>query len=574
MSLLHDRYELLRPLGEGGAGQTWLARDTHTGAQVTVKELRANLKGQGGALVAREARLLGQLDHPQIPRFVEAFVEDVRLVPRIHLVLEYVEGISLADAMQAHRPTRAEALRSIKDLLGILAWLHDRAPPVLHRDVKPHNVIVRPDGTLVLIDFGTATDAGDRTFLHTMVVGTLGYQAPEQIAGEPVPASDVYAAGVVALELLTRRRPRELLSVQTLKWERAAANLPDDVRTWLSKALAPSVKDRFRDAGEALRALPSPSAAPTSTRQPDEGRSRRPSRAAASRPPPRDRDRSGRWTHLRERFLRLNPTKMDVMTVVLVPAFAVFALSFFQTELRELAAGWGPAPEPAPIVVVDPVAQCEADGTRGCVAAAKQLREGPVREPDRAIDMLKRGCEAQDKTACFLLAEAFDAKGWRPPDPDEAVRWWRRACTLNATNACPILVSRIQQMPKPQRRPHIEQTVAQWAQACTDFSLRETAKFECYRLVDWFQHERFGLHDPQAYTAALDLGCAQGEAWMCWQRGILYESGHGGTPDPDLAVHHFVQACDAGVRGACDGVDRLEGKFSGRRANDASSGNP
>ncbi|TVQ94854.1 MAG: hypothetical protein EA397_00670, partial [Deltaproteobacteria bacterium] len=151
MALLHGRYQLLQPLGDGGAGQTWLALDTHTGAQVTVKELRADLRGQGRGVVEREARLLGQLDHPQIPRFVEAFVEDVRLVPRLHLVLEYVEGASLADHVAQRRPSQDQVRTIMEGLLGILAWLHERSPPVIHRDIKPQNLIVRPDGRLVLI---------------------------------------------------------------------------------------------------------------------------------------------------------------------------------------------------------------------------------------------------------------------------------------------------------------------------------------------------------------------------------------------------------------------------------------
>lgn len=265
MTLLHDRYELTKPLGQGGGGQTWLARDTQTGASVTIKELRVDLRGDAKAVVEREARLLGQLNHPQIPRFVQAFVEDVRMVPRLHLVLEHVPGEPLSEIVARKRLTQGEAIALIDDLLSVLAWLHALSPPMIHRDIKPQNLIVRPDGRVVLIDFGSATDAGDRTFMHTMVVGTLGYQAPEQIIGEPCPGSDVYGAGVVALELLTRRDPRALLSGQRLRWQGPAKALSPALQAWLARALAPEPADRFANADEALRALRAGDSAPATS---------------------------------------------------------------------------------------------------------------------------------------------------------------------------------------------------------------------------------------------------------------------------------------------------------------------
>jgi serine/threonine protein kinase len=256
--LLHGRYRLVRALGEGGGGQTWLAIDEHTGASVAVKELRAPLVGPARDVVDRETSLLASLHHPQIPKFIEAFVEDVRMVPRLHLVLEYVDGTPLSEAVAQRRFAQGEVKAIVLDLLAVVTWLHGLAPPLLHRDIKPSNVILRPNGTVALIDFGVATDAVDRTFQHTMAVGTLGYQAPEQIAGEPIPASDVYSVGVLALELLTRTPPRTLLSGQTLRWEGSAKHLDPAWRAWLTRALDPNPSRRFPDARVALRALQSP----------------------------------------------------------------------------------------------------------------------------------------------------------------------------------------------------------------------------------------------------------------------------------------------------------------------------
>ena len=250
--LLNGRFRLIRALGSGGAGHTWLAEDSQTGAQVTVKELHDPVDGTEGSLVEREARLLGQIDHPQVPRFVDAFVEEVRLVRRLHLVLEFVDGEPLDRELKRRRLSQDEAVEVLEDILGVVAALHALAPPVIHRDLKPSNIIRRPDGRVALIDFGLAIDAVDRTFQHTMAAGTLGYQAPEQIAGDPRPASDVYSVGVLALALLTRAEPHTLLEWQTLRWQGAARHLDPALRTWLERTLDPNPDTRLRDAGEAL----------------------------------------------------------------------------------------------------------------------------------------------------------------------------------------------------------------------------------------------------------------------------------------------------------------------------------
>ncbi len=395
---LHDRYDLVRPLGSGGASTTWLATDTQTGARVTVKRLSTPLQ-PGCTRPDRETAVLSQLDHPQIPRFVEAFVETWRMSDYLYLVLEYVDGEPLADVLERKRFEQSEVDALIADLLGIVSWLHALAPPLIHRDIKPSNLIVRPDGRLVLIDFGLATDGVDRTFLHTMAVGTLGYQAPEQIGGEPVPASDVYSIGAVALALLTRTAPKDLLSGRTLDWKGKAAHLTQSWRTWLERALEPDPTRRFRDAADALEAL----------------RTRRPATPRAS-------ERSeGRTVGLPAWI----PGVLVVcLVVVLVPLALSVGATLYEEPVQEEAAPIArepvavevvrPTPPPAPTStsVQENAARCRAGDTPACLAAAEQLStpDATGRVPRSSIqlrrDLLGQAClvhHPPDPKACALL---------------------------------------------------------------------------------------------------------------------------------------------------------------------------
>ncbi len=185
-------------------GSVYLAHDLFANQTVAVKRM---LDSQGDASFRarflREASLLLQLDHPGIPDILDFLAHP----QGDFLVMELIEGVSLADLAEQGVLTEVEILEYTLQVCTLLAYLHDRETPIVHRDVKPANLIRRPDGQIVLVDFGMAREqeAGTKT-----MVGTLGYAPLEQMQGHPEPRSDLYALGVTMLYLLTGVLPRPL----------------------------------------------------------------------------------------------------------------------------------------------------------------------------------------------------------------------------------------------------------------------------------------------------------------------------------------------------------------------------
>jgi len=162
--LLAGAYRLEDMLGTGAAATTWRATRIADRRTVAVKEMvvsraRADKSTQ---LFEREARVLRQLDHPQIPAYLDDFCVGTGKVRSLCLVQEHVEGVTLAAELATHRYTEGEVLDICAELADVLGYLHGLSPPVIHRDLKPRNVIRRSDGVLVLIDFGAVLEEGPR----------------------------------------------------------------------------------------------------------------------------------------------------------------------------------------------------------------------------------------------------------------------------------------------------------------------------------------------------------------------------------------------------------------------------
>ena len=202
------RYVIVGSLGAGSQGETLSAVDKREGRPVAIKRftLRSAKSWKDVELAEREATVLASLSHPSLPRYVEHFEENGAL----YLVMEKVEGESLAARRRRKVPlSHEQVLRFLRDAATSLAYLHGHAPPIVHRDIKPGNVILRPDGSYCLVDFGSVRDSLKPEGGST-VVGTFGFMAPEQFQGRAAPVSDVYAVGATALSLLSGREPEEL----------------------------------------------------------------------------------------------------------------------------------------------------------------------------------------------------------------------------------------------------------------------------------------------------------------------------------------------------------------------------
>ena len=210
-----SRYAVEKMLGKGGMATVELAEDTELRRKVAVKRLFASLAGDDvfQERFFREARTAAALSHPNLVAVYDVGEEDG--LP--YIVMEYVDGETLAELLARSGPMQPE--EAVELLLQVCGGLeHAHAAGLVHRDIKPQNLLVRSDGVVKIADFGIARTlhATQLTEVGT-VLGTAAYLAPEQAAGERVtPAADIYSLGAVAYELLTGRTPYEFESLADL----------------------------------------------------------------------------------------------------------------------------------------------------------------------------------------------------------------------------------------------------------------------------------------------------------------------------------------------------------------------
>lgn len=266
--LFGDRYEILRILGRGGFGVTFLAQDAVLPGNplCVIKQLCpkvASAKSWQNACqrFEKEAKTLAKLgSHSQIPMLLNYFEGDGEL----YLVQEYVRGCTLAREVRRDGiKTEAEVKQFLRELLSILQYLYQNQ--VIHRDIKPQNLVrCADDRRIVLIDFGAVkeklADVGLNSLnqnLHTNFVGTIGFAPPEQLSLRPVYASDIYALGMTCIYFLTGKAPLDLENDTQngeISW-RKYANVSDDFAKILSKMVKISLDERFQKPQDVTRAL-------------------------------------------------------------------------------------------------------------------------------------------------------------------------------------------------------------------------------------------------------------------------------------------------------------------------------
>lgn len=261
------RYRIAGVLGRGAMGVVYLGYDEAIDRQVAIKTIhRALLEGEDGAewleRFRREVRAAGRCLHPNIVTVFE-FGEE-KGIP--YIVMEYVQGRELRDYLKERQPLPlANAVAVAVQVLHALDHAH--ACGVVHRDIKPGNIILLPDGQVKVSDFGIARmEAASGMTQHGMTVGTPAYMAPEQFGGREVDRrADLYATGVVLFETLTGVRPFAGGSASDLMYKvlhdspqpvtRVNPRLPTELDAVLAKALAKSAEQRFQNAGEFIAAL-------------------------------------------------------------------------------------------------------------------------------------------------------------------------------------------------------------------------------------------------------------------------------------------------------------------------------
>ena len=268
-TLLQQRYRVTRVLGQGGFGRTYLSQDTGCFDEMCVlKEFSPNDRGRDALkkskeLFQREAQVLYQINHPQIPKFRANFEEQKRLF----LVQEYAEGKTVAKTLSDRLKnsktfTEAEAVEFLLNMLPVLTHIHGMG--IIHRDISPDNIIFRDRDKLpVLIDFGVVkagvTQLEASTQIHQgTTVGKAGYAPGEQLqTGEAYANSDLYALAVTVVVMMTGRKPESLIDKSTMswKWHQWVPTLTPWFAKILNKMLSRVPNSRYQSATEVAQAL-------------------------------------------------------------------------------------------------------------------------------------------------------------------------------------------------------------------------------------------------------------------------------------------------------------------------------
>ncbi|PZO38662.1 MAG: hypothetical protein DCF19_15790 [Pseudanabaena frigida] len=259
--VIRDRYRVLEILGQGGNGITYAATDLQQNKKMAIKalSLRHMHDWKQIELFEREAKVLSQLNHEAIPKYFDFFTIDTEEDRAFYIVQELAQGQNLAKLVEAGWRTNEKGVKKIAEqVLNILIYLHGLSPPVIHRDIKPHNLIYGDDGKVSLVDFGAVQDTYRSTMARgSTVIGTFGYMAPEQFRGQAVSATNLYSLGATILFILTHRSPSELPQ-ERLRYDfRSKIQVSEQFADWLQKMVEPDLDDRFTSASDSLSTLKS-----------------------------------------------------------------------------------------------------------------------------------------------------------------------------------------------------------------------------------------------------------------------------------------------------------------------------
>lgn len=207
-SVIDGKYKILSKIGQGGMSVVYLALNERANKSWAIKEVRKDV--QDFEIIKQsqivETNLLKKLNHPNLPSIIDVIDrEDCFLI-----VMDYIEGNTLSDALKVKKRLDCEdVIEWAKQLCDVLEYLHTRQPAIIYRDMKPSNIMLKPDGTVMLIDFGIAREFKENNIQDTTCLGTKGYAAPEQFGGhgQTDARTDIYCLGATIYHLVTGHNP-------------------------------------------------------------------------------------------------------------------------------------------------------------------------------------------------------------------------------------------------------------------------------------------------------------------------------------------------------------------------------
>ncbi len=255
-SVIDGKYKILNVVGKGGMSVVYLAMNERANKQWAIKEVRKD--GMQSFEVVKqnlvaETDLLKKLNHPHLPSIIDVIdCDDTFLI-----VMDYIEGNPLSKALETSgAQNQDDVIEWAKQLCDVLGYLHSRKPPIIYRDMKPSNVMLKPDGNVMLIDFGTAREFKYSSVADTTCLGTQGYAAPEQFGGhgQTDARTDIYCLGATMYHLVTGHNPAtppyEMYPIR--QWNPMLSSGLEEI---ILKCTQKNPEDRYQSCAELLYAL-------------------------------------------------------------------------------------------------------------------------------------------------------------------------------------------------------------------------------------------------------------------------------------------------------------------------------
>ena len=247
--LVDGKYRIIAQTGKGGMSTVWLALNEAVNKQWAIKEVKKSSPSTSDQIIKQnlvtEAGILRHLKHPHLPSIVDIFNEDDTFL----IVMDYIEGRTLSDILKEQgRQPQADVVDWALQICSVFKYLHGLNPPIIYRDMKPGNVMLKPDGNIMVIDFGTAREYKHESGEDTIHLGTKGYAAPEQFQDnhqQTDPRTDIYNLGATMYHLVTGKNPSKP-PFKFLPIRQVDRTLSSGLESIILKCVAPDPNERYQ----------------------------------------------------------------------------------------------------------------------------------------------------------------------------------------------------------------------------------------------------------------------------------------------------------------------------------------